>query len=102
VTVGSSGGLITRASDEDPSGIGTYSQADAQLGFGIGWTMLLTYSLMVAIQEISGRIGRITGCGIAGNVRRNFRHSFYLGLGASCSSPTRQTSRRTLEPWRTR
>ena len=51
-------GLITGASDDDPSGIGTYSQAGAQLGFGIGWTMLLTYPLMVAIQEISGRIGR--------------------------------------------
>ena len=65
-------GLITGASDDDPSGIGTYSQAGAQLGFGIGWTMLLTYPLMVAIQEISGRIGRVTGHGIAGNVCRNF------------------------------
>ena len=65
-------GLITGASDDDPSGIGTYSQAGAQLGFGIGWTMLLTYPLMVAIQEISGRTGRITGHGIAGNVCRNF------------------------------
>src|SRR5574342_462594 len=45
-------GLITGASDDDPSGIGTYSQAGAQLGFGIGWTMLLTYPLMVAIEEI--------------------------------------------------
>src|SRR5438477_2006637 len=65
-------GLITGASDDDPSGIGTYSQAGAQFGFGIGWTMLLTYPLMVAIQEISGRIGRVTGHGIAGNVCRNF------------------------------
>jgi hypothetical protein len=64
-------GLITGASDDDPSGIGTYSQAGAQLGFGIGWTMLLTYPLMAAIQEISARIGRVTG-GIAGNVCRNF------------------------------
>jgi NRAMP (natural resistance-associated macrophage protein)-like metal ion transporter len=65
-------GLITGASDDDPSGIGTYSQAGAQLGFVIGWTMLLTYPLMVAIQEISGRIGRVTGHGIAGNVCRTF------------------------------
>jgi NRAMP (natural resistance-associated macrophage protein)-like metal ion transporter len=65
-------GLITGASDDDPSSIGTYSQAGAQLGFGVGWTMLLTYPLMVAIQEISGRIGRVTGHGIAGNVCRNF------------------------------
>ena len=64
-------GLITGASDDDPSGIGTYSQAGAQLGFGIGWTMLLTYPLMAAIQEISARIGRITGHGIAGNVCRH-------------------------------
>jgi NRAMP (natural resistance-associated macrophage protein)-like metal ion transporter len=65
-------GLITGASDDDPSGIGTYSQAGAQLGFGIGWTMLLTYPLMAAIQEISARIGRVTGHGIAGNACRNF------------------------------
>src|SRR5579871_1193963 len=65
-------GFITGASDDDPSGIGTYSQAGAQLGFGIGWTMLLSYPLMVAIQEISARIGRVTGHGIAGNVCRNF------------------------------
>jgi NRAMP (natural resistance-associated macrophage protein)-like metal ion transporter len=65
-------GLITGASDDDPSGIGTYSQAGAQLGFGIGWTMLLTYPLMAAIQEISARVGRVTGHGIAGNVCRHF------------------------------
>jgi NRAMP (natural resistance-associated macrophage protein)-like metal ion transporter len=65
-------GLITGASDDDPSGIGTYSQAGAQLGFSIGWTMLLTYPLMVAIQEISARIGRTTGHGIAGNLCRHY------------------------------
>src|SRR3954463_1305621 len=65
-------GLITGASDDDPSGIGTYSQAGAQLGFGIGWTMLLTYPLMVAIQEISARLGRTTGHGIAGNLCRHY------------------------------
>lgn len=65
-------GFVTGASDDDPSGIGTYSQAGAQLGFGIGWTMLVTYPLMAAIQEISGRIGRVTGHGLAGNVCRNF------------------------------
>jgi NRAMP (natural resistance-associated macrophage protein)-like metal ion transporter len=67
-------GLITGASDDDPSGIGTYSQAGAQLGFGIGWTMLLTYPLMAAIQEISARIGRTTGHGIAGNLCRHYPH----------------------------
>ncbi|MBR0752969.1 divalent metal cation transporter [Bradyrhizobium jicamae] len=65
-------GLITGASDDDPSGIGTYSQAGAQLGYGIGWTMLLTFPLMSAIQEISARVGRVTGHGIAGNVCRNY------------------------------
>lgn len=65
-------GLITGASDDDPSGIGTYSQAGAQLGYGIGWTMLLTFPLMVAIQEISGRVGRVTGHGISGNVCRHY------------------------------
>jgi hypothetical protein len=73
-------GLITGASDDDPSGIGTYSQAGAQLGFGIGWTMLLTYPLMVAIQEISARIGRVTGHGIAGNVCRHFAGPFLWPL----------------------
>jgi NRAMP (natural resistance-associated macrophage protein)-like metal ion transporter len=65
-------GLITGASDDDPSGIGTYSQAGAQFGFGIGWTMLLTYPLMAAIQEISARVGRTTGHGIAGNLCRHY------------------------------
>jgi NRAMP (natural resistance-associated macrophage protein)-like metal ion transporter len=65
-------GLITGASDDDPSGIGTYSQAGAQLGYGIGWTMLLTFPLMAAIQEISARVGRVTGHGIAGNVCRHY------------------------------
>ena len=62
-------GLITGASDDDPSGIATYSQVGAQFGYQLAWTMLLTYPLMAAIQEISGRIGRVTGMGIAGNMR---------------------------------
>jgi NRAMP (natural resistance-associated macrophage protein)-like metal ion transporter len=65
-------GLITGASDDDPSGIGTYSQAGAQFGFAIGWTMLFSYPLMVAIQETSARIGRTTGHGIAGTIRRHY------------------------------
>src|SRR3984893_5733612 len=68
-------GLITGASDDDPSGIGTYSQAGAQLGYGIGWTMLLTFPLMAAIQEISARVGRVTGHGISGNVCRYYSAS---------------------------
>jgi NRAMP (natural resistance-associated macrophage protein)-like metal ion transporter len=65
-------GLITGASDDDPSGIATYSQAGAQFGFAMGWVMLWIYPLMVAIQEISGRIGRVTGQGIAGNIRTHY------------------------------
>ena len=69
---GSGPGLIAGASDDDPSGIATYSQAGAQFGYGLTWTLLLTYPLMAAIQEISARIGRVTGFGIAGNIRRNY------------------------------
>jgi NRAMP (natural resistance-associated macrophage protein)-like metal ion transporter len=65
-------GLITGASDDDPSGIGTYSQAGAQFGFSISWTMLFGYPLIVAIQQISAQIGRTTGRGIAANVRRHY------------------------------
>jgi NRAMP (natural resistance-associated macrophage protein)-like metal ion transporter len=65
-------GLITGASDDDPSGIATYSQAGAQLGYAITWTMLFSYPLMVVIQEISGRIGRTTGKGIAGNICEHY------------------------------
>ena len=64
-------GLITGASDDDPSGIATYSQSGAQFGYGIGWTMLFTYPLMCAIQLISAEIGRVTGQGLAGNIRRH-------------------------------
>ena len=54
-------GLITGASDDDPSGIATYSQAGAQFGYSLGWTLLLTYPLMCAIQMISAQVGRVTG-----------------------------------------
>jgi NRAMP (natural resistance-associated macrophage protein)-like metal ion transporter len=65
-------GLITGASDDDPSGIATYSQVGAQFGYGLAWTLVLTYPLMCAIQEISARIGRVTGVGIAGNLRKYY------------------------------
>jgi NRAMP (natural resistance-associated macrophage protein)-like metal ion transporter len=65
-------GLITGASDDDPSGIATYSQVGAQFGYGLAWTLLLSYPLMCAIQEISARIGRVTGAGIAGNLRKHY------------------------------
>jgi NRAMP (natural resistance-associated macrophage protein)-like metal ion transporter len=65
-------GLITGASDDDPSGIATYSQVGAQFGYGLAWSLVATYPLMAAIQEISARIGRVTGFGIAGNLRRHY------------------------------
>ncbi len=65
-------GLITGASDDDPSGIATYSQVGAQFGFAMGWVMLFSFPLMAAIQETSARIGRATGEGIAGNIRRHY------------------------------
>src|ERR1043166_7196052 len=64
-------GLITGASDDDPSGIATYSQVGAQFGYGMSWLMLFSYPLMCAIQEISARMGRTTGRGVAGNMRRH-------------------------------
>jgi NRAMP (natural resistance-associated macrophage protein)-like metal ion transporter len=65
-------GLITGASDDDPSGIATYSQVGAQFGYAMGWVMLFSFPLMAAIQEISARIGRVTGLGIASNVRAHY------------------------------
>lgn len=61
-------GLVTGAADDDPSGIATYSQAGAQFGFGLLWTMVLTYPLMTAVQLVSAHIGRVTGCGLAKNM----------------------------------
>jgi hypothetical protein len=65
-------GIVTGAADDDPSGIATYSQVGAQFGFTMLWTMLLTYPLMAGLQEFSAWLGRVTGVGIAGNVRRHY------------------------------
>ncbi len=65
-------GLITGASDDDPSGIATYSQAGAQFGYAMCWVMLFSFPLIAAIQEVSARIGRVTGSGIAGNIRLHY------------------------------
>ena len=73
-------GLVTGASDDDPSGIATYSQAGAQFGFAITWTLLFTYPLMVAIQMISARIGRTTGKGIAANLREHYPNWILQGI----------------------
>ena len=73
-------GLITGASDNDPSGVATYSQAGAQFGFGMLWTMIFVYPFMGGIQDISARIGRVTGHGIAGNLRRYYSRRLTYGI----------------------
>jgi Mn2+/Fe2+ NRAMP family transporter len=71
-TAGLGPGIVTGAADDDPSGIATYSQAGAQFGYGLLWTMLLTYPLMSAVQLVSAHIGRVTGAGLARNLGRAF------------------------------
>ena len=75
-------GLITGAADDDPSGIATYSQAGAQSGFNLLWTMVLTFPLMVAIQMISALIGRVTGHGLARNMGEVLPRGLVTGLVA--------------------
>jgi len=65
-------GLITGASDDDPSGIATYSQAGAKFGLATLWTALITFPLMAAIQEMCARIGVVTSQGLTTNIRNNY------------------------------
>ena len=65
-------GLVTGAADDDPSGIGTYSQVGAQFGYGMGWTLVFGFPLLAAIQSVCAQIGAITGKGIARNLRANY------------------------------
>src|ERR1700693_1684146 len=65
-------GLITGVADDDPSGIATYSQAGAQFGLNMLWTMPLALPLMAAIQVMCARIGRVTGKGLAANIKQAF------------------------------
>jgi len=73
-------GLITGAADDDPSGIATYSQAGAQFGYNMLWTVLFTYPLMVGIQMVSARLGYITGRGLAANVKAVFPRPVLYGI----------------------
>ena len=73
-------GLITGAADDDPSGIATYSQAGAQFGFLTLWAVVFTYPLMVGIQMVSARIGRVTGHGLASNIGRHFPRPVVYGI----------------------
>jgi Mn2+/Fe2+ NRAMP family transporter len=65
-------GLISGASDDDPTAIATYSQAGARFGYALCWLMPLVYPLMIVVQLVSARIGRTTGRGLAGNIRRHY------------------------------
>ena len=65
-------GLITGAADDDPSGIGTYSQVGAQFGYGLSWTLLFSLPFMTVIQNVAAQIGSVTGRGIAANLRRHY------------------------------
>ena len=71
-------GLVTGAADDDPSGIGTYSQVGAQFGYGISWTLLYSLPFMTVIQNVSAQIGSVTGRGIAANLRRHYPKPFLL------------------------
>ncbi len=73
-------GLITGAADDDPSGIATYSQVGAGIGYGILWTAFFTFPLMVGIQTVSARIGRVTGQGLAANIRRHYSPWLLYGI----------------------
>jgi NRAMP (natural resistance-associated macrophage protein)-like metal ion transporter len=73
-------GLITGASDDDPSGIATYSQAGAQFGFGMLWMALFQYPLMTVIQEMSARIGLVTGKGLNTVIKRKYSNKVVLPL----------------------
>ena len=75
-------GLVTGAADDDPSGIAAYSQAGAQFGYGLLWTLLFTYPLMVGIQLIAARIGRVSGHGLATNIRRHYPKWLLYGIVA--------------------
>lgn len=72
-------GFITGASDDDPSGIGTYAVAGASLGLQTLWTALLTFPLMAAVQNICARVGMVSGRGLAGVLRRHYARPFLYG-----------------------
>lgn len=74
------GGLVTGAADDDPSGVATYSQVGAQFGYATLWTLVLALPLMIGIQTVSARIGRVTGRGLADNMVHNFPKGLVWGI----------------------
>jgi Mn2+/Fe2+ NRAMP family transporter len=77
-------GFVTGVADDDPSGIATYSQVGAQFGYGMAWTMLFSLPFMIAIQEISARIGCVTGRGIAETCGYTTRSGLFAYSFCSC------------------
>ncbi|MEO6018277.1 MAG: divalent metal cation transporter, partial [Polaromonas sp.] len=73
-------GVVTGAADDDPSGIATYTQAGAQFGTGLLWTVFLSLPFMIAIQLVSARIGRVTGKGVAANLRDHTPRAFLMAM----------------------
>src|SRR6187399_1879491 len=75
-------GLVTGAADDDPSGIGTHSQVGAQFGYALSWTFVLSFPLLYVIQTVAAEIGRVTGRGIAANLRRHYpKPLLWLAVG---------------------
>ncbi len=72
-------GLVTGAADDDPSGIGTYSQVGAQYGYAMGWTLVLGFPLLASIQAICAEVGAVTGKGIARNLAQHYPRKLLLG-----------------------
>lgn len=92
-------GLITGAADDDPSGIATYSQAGAQFGYSILWSVVFTLPLMVAIQIISARIGYVTGQGLAANIKQAFPRPVLLtAVGLLLAAQTSAQAAEALRP----
>jgi Mn2+/Fe2+ NRAMP family transporter len=77
-------GLITGVADDDPSGIATYSQAGAQFGLNMLWTMPLAFPLMAAIQYMCASIGRVTGKGLAANIKATFPPAVFRASYCCC------------------
>ena len=92
-------GLVTGAADDDPSGIATYSQAGAQFGYGLLWTVFLTTSFMIAIQLVSAHIGRVTRKGSAANAKQFCPLPVVLALVGLLVAAIPSTSRPILRPW---
>ena len=90
-------GLVTGAADDDPSGIGTHSQIGAQFGYGLAWTFVLSFPLMVVIQQVAAEIGRVTGAGIARNLRRHYPRPVLVDDGDAAAGRQHRQPRRRSE-----